>query len=355
MSLPDSKGFAVTSATVHVPISSAEILESNLSWLNATTLPDSEDPFTVDDGLHLLNAFTGLLFIILTVISNSLVIMIIIWGKQLRHRCLGDWLLLSLAVVNEITISFIGIVAETKYLSGVYPGRWDMCRAHAVAIIASAISNTLTVSMLSVERALAIAWPFFYTRNVGQNRKCAVLVVTFIWVFTFIVSTAPLIYGGKLKLTFSFCQPAWSDSSNSAYAKFVLVVSAFLLLVMLVFNLITIRTAVRLRQTMRVRMSSARQHSSSLLTDELSSNVGVGQAPERQRRHDGESTNDSLSQRISRRGSRRLSLRRPSVKSQSHSTWTASGEMPMTRVALVVTFLFGAVSIPHLVSNLAFF
>lgn len=211
-----------------------------------------KDPFSKDSGLQTDLAVSGVFYMCAIVIPNTLVVIVLLFGKKSRQP--SDWLVLNLSATHSVVAFFTGPIALVKYFRGVYPGGQDVCKLQAFFSLLGVGVNLLLVTSMTIERYLALSKPFFYRRYIKDSPRTVFAGLLVIWASTIAYTLLPVLgVAGTLRLTSSFCNPDWRKSSadSRAFVSLSLIVLFLCAMVIVVCNIGAILSLWRMDKVMR--------------------------------------------------------------------------------------------------------
>lgn len=155
-------------------------------------------------------AGTTLLFAeLIGLIGNVFVLIIII--RILKHRRnIPNILICILAILDLLSLPLTYTQAIMSHFSGFYAGGQVACDYHATAIAFCKYSSILTIALISLDRCIALSYPFCYKDHLSyddtRKYRLFVLIVP-LFAVTLILSFLPLIGMSRNVLQFpgSYC------------------------------------------------------------------------------------------------------------------------------------------------------
>ena len=155
-------------------------------------------------------AGTTLLFAeLIGVVGNAFVLIVII--RILKHRRnIPNILICLLAMLDMLSLPLTYTQAIMSHFSGVYGGGQIACDYHATAIAFCKYSSILTIGLISLDRCIAMSYPFCYKDHLSyddtRKYRLFVLIVP-LFTVTLILSFLPLIGMSQNVLQFpgSYC------------------------------------------------------------------------------------------------------------------------------------------------------
>ncbi|EDO43539.1 predicted protein, partial [Nematostella vectensis] len=129
------------------------------------------------------------LLALLTLFGNSLVC-IVLWRFR-NLRSLTNYFVCSLAVADLLVPLLRVIYLAMTTLTGDWLFGTTWCKVSSICGILLCGSSILHLSVISIERLVAIKWPLHYERIVTINRVVAIL--TYIWVQSFVLALIPVL------------------------------------------------------------------------------------------------------------------------------------------------------------------
>ncbi|XP_063685803.1 uncharacterized protein LOC134819655 isoform X2 [Bolinopsis microptera] len=184
-----------------------------------TVCPQSQD-------LHASNNWRTLCFICLFVLTADSVILYVIYG--VKHRSLRWSLdyLVSFLAITDLVSTLVGVpIPIIAYMQGFWPGSCTSganqsfstfnitCKLFYLFLVWGRLSTMFIITMMCIERFLAITRPFVHREIVtaGRLRKC----VYGIWTSMFVYSLLPILNIGHVKLHWNVHLDAGETTTSS--------------------------------------------------------------------------------------------------------------------------------------------
>lgn len=201
-----------------------------------------------------------ILMVIVIIVGNGLVLLTV---KSFKRRLVADIFIFSLSLsdlTNTLTSVVLAIVFKFTLLHKSYGGKSQdvfpiLCQTQAWFTVTTQFQSVFTVTLISLERFVAVSRPFFYKANINPPVALRILGVLFILSVSF--SSAPLLgwdeYVSQPKL--ALCMFRY----NSSYAILVVVIG-YVHLVLVSYCFLAIRVSLKKfmkRQTYFVRRRGA--------------------------------------------------------------------------------------------------
>ncbi|XP_071492704.1 galanin receptor 2a-like [Diadema antillarum] len=211
-----------------------------------------------------------LIFAIVGIIGNFIVLLVLSQGR--RHRCSTDTLIAGLAAADLITSVFIIPHSPINTLPDSILGQ-IFCRVihSSVPMWTSISASVFTLTVITIERLVAIRHPFLYQRLFTAERSVVALVL--VWVLSFIVNTFPLyvtfIDGGTCVVHFPTQALQKTVGITLFLLKFVVPVTVMMLAHVLTIRSLKIRkqnlTSGKEQEKHALKMLTARRRATKLL------------------------------------------------------------------------------------------
>lgn len=168
--------------------------------------------------------FTLLFTQVIGIIGNIFVLIIIM--RILRHRkSIPNLLIFILTTIDLITLPLTYTQAIISHLGGDYIGGQTACDLHGTAITFCKYASVLVVSVISLDRFIAMFYPFCYRDHLlyDESRKYRLATLLFPLIVIFaILSILPLLGMGRNVLQYpgSYCL---FDLANRTTASAILI------------------------------------------------------------------------------------------------------------------------------------
>ncbi|XP_072168358.1 galanin receptor 2a-like [Diadema setosum] len=211
-----------------------------------------------------------LIFAIVGIIGNFIVLLVLSQGQ--RHRCSTDTLIAGLAAADLITSVFIIPHSPINTLPNSILGQLFCRIIHSSVLMWTSISaSVFTLTVITIERLVAIRHPFLYQRLFTAERSVAALVL--VWVLSFIVNAFPLyvtfIDGGTCVVHFPTIALQKTVGIILFLLKFVVPVTVMMLAHVLTIRSLQIRkqnlTSGKEQEKHALKMLTARRRATKLL------------------------------------------------------------------------------------------
>ena len=181
--------------------------------------------------------------------GNSLVMVVLFRGR--RKLCSTDILIAGLALADLLTSIFIIPFPKIRTLPNTIAAQAYCRLIHSSAFMWTSVSASIyTLSTISVERYIAVAYPFIFKRIFTTRR--ITIIIGVIWIFSFTINTLS-IYGNFIKKG-----KCGSEFPSLSFQKFIGV--SYLLVkyllpvgVMVSAHILTIRSLTRRTETLTAR------------------------------------------------------------------------------------------------------
>ncbi|EDV24830.1 uncharacterized protein TRIADDRAFT_56127 [Trichoplax adhaerens] len=220
--------------------------------MTTTSLPDSNGSFlsTTSANSRSSDAIAPIPFVMHAIISyiiaaggfiaNSTIIIVILLSRSLRSTNMF-MLFCNLATADfllAVTIPFTGTIMLNK---GYFYYGLFLCKAIPVIQTTVIIVSALTLVVVSIDRSLAIAKPFFFER--WCSTKAIGLVISLIWIFSFTFASPQIHF---LTLTpYQYCYIRMQAQSSITYLISGMIIQFFMPLVSGIVSYIVIGKVLR--------------------------------------------------------------------------------------------------------------
>lgn len=145
----------------------------------------------VDCHRHLVARIIGsLVTIVIAIISiagNVAVVIVSFQDKILRAQ-VGNLLIVYLSSVDILTAIFVMVPSAIAVAFDYWPLGQEMCKFHAFFNYMFACSSSVNLTVISIDRAIAIAYPFHYQAN--MTFKVITKMCAFVFILSFVVGLA---------------------------------------------------------------------------------------------------------------------------------------------------------------------
>ncbi|XP_063706203.1 probable G-protein coupled receptor No18 [Culicoides brevitarsis] len=130
------------------------------------------------------------LFIIITVIGNTLVILSVITTRRLRT--VTNCFVMSLAVADWLVGLFVMPPAVLLYVTGTWGLGWILCDIWISLDVLLCTASILSLCAISIDRYLAVTQPLNYSRR-RRSKRLALTMILVVWVLALAITCPPLI------------------------------------------------------------------------------------------------------------------------------------------------------------------
>ncbi|XP_012563654.1 rhodopsin, G0-coupled-like [Hydra vulgaris] len=186
-----------------------------------------------------------LVIIILSILLNALLIYIIVY--KIKVTKLPHVFILSISI-SDVIHTLIGYIAEVWVLFEVHSLKKSfVCIGPSFITVFTSVSNILQTVTISIMRAIAIKWPFFYIIYC-KTMKMKILLLFFCYFYGFFWPFIPLIGWSKYELDLDElrCSFDWKlmHSDSLSYLIVLLIFCYILPVIALIFAYITLKKTV---------------------------------------------------------------------------------------------------------------
>lgn len=139
-----------------------------------------------------ISGVVSLTFEVVTLVSNTLPLLVIFGFKKRKDRTLTDFLVAVLAINDILAVGLPLTVGLPSFLAKTWVGGRISCCVYQVTTIFFQVSSMLLVAVMSIDRFLALFKPMFHRFVVQQNPWTRKLIIGLLYFISLIISCLSL-------------------------------------------------------------------------------------------------------------------------------------------------------------------
>lgn len=150
---------------------------------------------------------------VVTLLSNTLPLLVIFGIKKRRYRTLADFLIGVLAINDLLAVGLPLTVSLPSFLAKTWVGGRSSCWAYQVTTIFFQVSSMLLVTVMSIDRYLALFTPMFHRFVMQGSPWARTLIIGLLYSFSLIASCLSLVGSSVASEEIPNC-PLWLNMSS---------------------------------------------------------------------------------------------------------------------------------------------
>ncbi|CAH8508258.1 unnamed protein product [Heterobilharzia americana] len=236
----------------HISSSSSSFAPTDCSQTNSCSVSNSTNVENYETSLHRTAGFViQSVLLVFIIIGNSSVL---IWALKNVHKSRLNRFVINLAIA-DLFVGLGNLIPDIVWKTTVkFYGPTCLCKVTKYLMNTSVMSSTYALLSLSIDRCIAIKWPF--SRIYDQDRY-TVMLCSLGWIFAMIFNIPSLVFF-DINILPQFGRQCWITWSSGTWKLYLVIMSLLIFFIPVVLIILTHITIVR--TIWKVRNSVLRYH-----------------------------------------------------------------------------------------------